>query len=359
MMMHRVLSFLALASLALGASAQTFPSEEVDAYVLEQMEQQEVSGVAIAVTSAGRLVYAKGYGMADLHANRPVTSKTKFEIGSLADLFISMAALKLVEQQKLSLESHVSESLGAAAPPSWKAIKLRNVLGHTSGLSDVLESDKLDVLGASSSDELMKVAAAMAFKAEPGETWDYSSTNPLVASMVVGKVGGSPWSDQADALFWKPAGMTSTGPAKEGDLLLAVGYSHSDAGWVKTEASSLHLRIALGGGVASTVEDWARFDLAFGRESLLAKPSWSLLKGPEPVKKGNNPRGLGLESGKLDDGTPWVGCMGFGDGFSGQYMRFEGLKTSVVVFCNTEGVDCQQIGAGILEVIQAAASDGG
>src|SRR5262245_15685519 len=106
----------------------------------ERMKKFAVPGLSIAVIQDGKIVWAKGYGLADVEANKPVTATTLFQAGSISKPVAAMGSLTLVEDGKLSLDKDVNASL-----KSWKVpgnaltqktpVTLEELLSHTAGLT--------------------------------------------------------------------------------------------------------------------------------------------------------------------------------------------------------------------------------
>jgi CubicO group peptidase (beta-lactamase class C family) len=106
--------------------------EQVDG-VFADMDVPQHPGAALLVIDHGERLYSKGYGLADLETQRPITADSSFYLASISKQFTAMAIMMLAEQGKLSFE----DRLLAYFPqfPSWGAeITLRHMLHHTSGL---------------------------------------------------------------------------------------------------------------------------------------------------------------------------------------------------------------------------------
>src|SRR6266851_3277725 len=106
----------------------------------DRMKHYDVPGVSIAVFDNGQVLWARGYGLADISANKPVTPETLFQAASISKSVTAFAALQLVEQGKLNLDEDVNLKL-----VSWKVpeneftrnekVTLRRLLNHTAGLN--------------------------------------------------------------------------------------------------------------------------------------------------------------------------------------------------------------------------------
>ena len=125
-----------VAGLAAGTSSS--PADEgakVDGYVRGEMQRERIPGLALGVYRDGKIVKAEGYGVANLEWDVPVKADTIFQSGSVGKQFAATAVMMLVEEGKVGLDDPVQKYF-PDAPESWKDIKIRNLLSHTSGLGE-------------------------------------------------------------------------------------------------------------------------------------------------------------------------------------------------------------------------------
>lgn len=111
----------------------TVANDFVDKAVAAEMQQQKIPGVAVAVILNGKVVKEKGYGLANVELNVPVTGETAFKIGSISKPLIAIGVMRLVEEGKIGLDDPVSKYF-KDAPATWKDITIRHLLSHTSGI---------------------------------------------------------------------------------------------------------------------------------------------------------------------------------------------------------------------------------
>src|SRR5277367_3330983 len=102
----------------------------IDRFVNSEMVRQHIPGLEVGIYSRGRMLLAKGYGLADVELNVPVKPKTVFQSGSVGKQFVSAAIMMLVEAGKLSLDDSITKYF-PDAPSTWKPILLKNLLSHT------------------------------------------------------------------------------------------------------------------------------------------------------------------------------------------------------------------------------------
>ena len=107
--------------------------KKVDEYIRVEMKQQKIPGVSLAVIRNGEIIYAKGYGLANVEHQVPVKPGTVFQSGSVGKAFTVMAVMMLVEEGRIALDDAITKYF-TDGPPEWKQMTIRHVLGHTSGL---------------------------------------------------------------------------------------------------------------------------------------------------------------------------------------------------------------------------------
>src|SRR4028119_424601 len=125
-------AMLATCMITTEISAAT-PSDAVDNYIVEQMKKDNIPGLSLAVVKGGKIVKAKGYGLANVELQVPATADTVFEIGSITKQFTATAIMMLAERGKLSLDDKISKYV-SGTPQSWQSVTVRHLLSHTSGI---------------------------------------------------------------------------------------------------------------------------------------------------------------------------------------------------------------------------------
>jgi CubicO group peptidase (beta-lactamase class C family) len=121
--------------LSITALAQDSFEPRIDEYLRKEMQAQQIPGVALAVVKDGKIVLARGYGIANVEHQVPVKAETIFQSGSTGKQFTATAVMMLVEEGKLSLEDRITKYF-PDAPESWHDITIRHLLTHTSGMTD-------------------------------------------------------------------------------------------------------------------------------------------------------------------------------------------------------------------------------
>lgn len=174
-------AFLSLAVLIVHAPAQISPAK-MDS-LLAPLKSTDAPGAAVLVIRDGKTVFERGYGVSDLRTMRPIDAKTNFRLASFTKQFNAMCVILLVHDGKLHYEDYLTD-IFPEFPAYGKAITIRQLLTHTSGLPDY--EDILDKQYPNTPEEkipqihdagvLKLLEEQSAGKFPPGTKWDYSNS---------------------------------------------------------------------------------------------------------------------------------------------------------------------------------------
>jgi CubicO group peptidase (beta-lactamase class C family) len=181
----------------------------LDGFMPQQIEHADIAGAVVAVVKDGKLLFAKGYGYADVEKKVPVSPETTlFRPGSISKLFTWTAVMQQVELGKLDLDRDVNDYLDFKIPPAFgKPITLRNIMTHSTGFEETAK----DLFVGSAGDlrpnaEYLRVhMPARIFP--PGTTPAYSNYATTMAAYIVERVSGQNFNDYVEEHFFKPLDM--------------------------------------------------------------------------------------------------------------------------------------------------------
>lgn len=183
----------------------------------ERMAFYKVPGVSIAVIKDGRIAWAKGYGVLETGKETPVNADTIFQAGSISKPAAAIAALRMVEQGKLSLDAPVNDFL-----KSWKLpdndftrvqpVTLRGIMSHGAGLTvhgfpGYAAAAPVPTVPQVLDGTPPANTAAVRVNKRPGESWRYSGGGYTIMQLAMMDVSGESFPALTDALVLKPAGM--------------------------------------------------------------------------------------------------------------------------------------------------------
>lgn len=344
-----VLGLLVLAAspvIAARADVPTHPAvsnrklaERIDAFMGEEMRRQQVPGVALAIIKGDSVVLAKGYGYANLEHRIPVTSETIFESGSIGKQFTAAAVMLQVEDGKLSLEDPLTKYF-TDAPASWRAITVRHLLTHTSGLPDYVEGDigsRVDYRRDYTEQELAQVAYRLPLAFEPGARFSYSNTGYVLLGILVHKVSGRFYGDVLRERVFGPLGMKTARVISEADIVpsRAGGYRLVNGRLLNQEWVSPTLNTTADGSLHLSLLDCIAWSRGLRAKAILREQSWAQVHTPVRLKSGKTfPYGFGWRV-DVSQGQPWYHHAGAWQGFQTYISRYEGSDLTVVILANS------------------------
>ncbi len=244
----------------------------LDGIVPLQLEREDIAGATIAVVKDGNILFARGYGYADVEKKKPVSAEeTLFRVGSVSKLFTWTAVMQLVEQGKLDLDRDVNEYLDFKIPEAFgKPITLKNLLTHTPGFEEQIKD--LFSTGSESpnlGEHLKTHIPARIYP--PGTTPAYSNYGASLAGYIVERVSGRPFNEYIEEHIFKPLGMTHSTFVQPLPPALAPNMSN---GYVlASDAPKLFevVNTPPAGSMSSTATDMARFMLAHLQDGQLGE----------------------------------------------------------------------------------------
>ncbi len=340
------LIFLSLCLASVSISAQTKSvveskrqTEKVDDFVREQMSENHIPGLSLAVVRDGKIILAKGYGTANLELSAPATEKTAFAIYSITKTFTAVVTLMLVEEGKVSLEDPISKHL-ANLPAAWNRVTVRHLLNHTSGIKDFCEvpdspcQQSRDFTQA----ELIKYVAADPLNFPSGERWEYNNVGFYLLGMLIEKISGKSYEQFLRERIFEPLEMRDTRLENYVELIpnRAAGYTWKNGKFVNALRVSPTLSFSLA-GLVSTVLDLAKYDAALYTEKLLKKQTLDLMFTKARLNNGQDiDHGLGFGMTPFR-GHRRVGHSGGHAGFQSTITRLIDDKITVIVLTNADG----------------------
>lgn len=352
-----VLAFLDAGSLAGQGSVPDSTARRLDA-VFARYDRPDSPGCALGVYRNGRIVYAKGYGSANLELGAPLTPGSVFDIGSTSKQFTAMSILLLARDRKLGLDDDVRRYI-PSLPAYGAPITIRHLLYHTSGLRDY--TTLLALAGeptenwTTDDDAVDLIVRQRALNFAPGSEWQYSNSGYFLLSLVVKQVSGQSLRRFAQARIFQPLGMAHTHIHDDHAMVVskrAIGYVPSDsAGPFRIEMSDFEQ--TGDGSVFTTVEDLVKWDQNFYS---------AVVGGPEVQAEMVKPGGL--EDGTLLDyaaglfvgeyrGLKTEEHGGAWAGYRAQLLRFPTERVSVACLCNLGSASPDELSQRVADVYLA------
>ena len=339
-------------------SAQVSPSQ-IDS-VFDSLKSTNAPGAAVLVVRNGKAVFRRGYGVTDLRTRHLIDPETNFRLASFTKQFTATCIMLLVHDGKLHYDDHLTDVF-PDFPEYGKAITVRNLLNHTSGLPDYEEilmkqypntpDDKIpQILDAG---VLQSLEQQTAGQFPPGSKWQYSNSGYAVLAMIVEKVSGKKFGDFLRERIFVPLKMNHTLAYEKGkNEVPRRAYGHTkekDGNWRETDQSPTSAVLG-DGGIYSSIDDLEKWDSALREHTLLSEAEMQPALTPvEPTAgpaKFHSGKTLSYGFGWFLD--PYQGHRRmFHDnetiGFLTTIQRFPDDKLTVIVLANRTDVDPQAL----------------
>ena len=298
----------------------------------------ETPGCAVGVGRSGKTLYERGFGLANLETNTPVTPATIFQAASIAKQFTAMSIMLLVRDGKLSLDDDIRKFI-PELPDYGSRITIRNLLTHTSGLRDffemlILARGRFEEDRITEADMLDIVTRQKKLNFVPGEEYLYSNTGFALLEVIVKRASGKSLRDFAAERIFTPLGMSNTQFRDDYTALVrgrAEGYGRRGSAWY---SRTPNYDVYGSTNLFTTTGDlliWSRNldNPRVGDTSMVRQMSTSaVLANGEATNYGF---GLSLWN---DRGTPVVEHEGGDPGFRSYLGRYPQYGLAVVVLCN-------------------------
>lgn len=224
------------------------PPRGLDAAVTEMMRSAQVPGLSLAIVDRERLLYAAGFGFADLASETPATAATAYLWFSMSKLATATAALRLADEGRIDLDAPAGDYVDGLDAPGPRQPTVRDLLRHTSGLGNPLPIRWVHRAGSPTPDDgaLLRrlLARRRAYRHPVGQAARYSNLGYLAAGEVMATAAGLPLRQLVHEAVLDPVGMARTGFGYQPDAEVATGYVRAP------KAADPLLRRVLPAGVA-------------------------------------------------------------------------------------------------------------
>lgn len=315
-------------------------AERIDTYLRDLTVQGRFRG-AVLVATGGRILVARGYGLANVERDLPNTAQTRFRVASISKPITALAIMQLQVAGKLTVGESVCRYL-PDCPPGWQSITLAHLLSHTAGIpnyTDFTDFEQVERLPVTPT-QLVARFRNLPLDFVPGSAYRYSNSNYVVLGLVIEAVSGQSYADYVRDNIFIPAGMINSG-YDSGDasaLNGTVGYLGPDnKRAIPIDTSNLYSA----GGLYSTVEDLYRFVQALNSGQLLPAAELSQMYTPN---RNNYGYGWKIEE---RNGRRVIYHPGFISGAVTHLAYYPDSQSVIVVLSNMERTNADAIAAEI------------
>jgi len=316
------------------SSADRAAATSVDRVIRQQMSENKIPGVSLAVLRNGKIILLKSYGLANVEHQVPVTPATVFQSGSIGKQFTAAAVMILAQENRISLDDKISKYF-PDAPLAWKDITVWHLLTHTSGLGDYPE--EIDLRRDYTEEELFGSFKKAPLDFQPGSSWNYSNIGYAMLGMLIGKVTANFYGEFLQEKIFKPLHMTTARIISEADIVpnRAAGYRLVKGELKNQEWVSPSTNSTADGSLYLSILDLAKWDAGLYTDGPLTPASREKIWTPAKLNDGSTKGyGFGWHLAELH-GHRLALHGGAWQGFKSHIVRFLDTKLTIIFLANS------------------------
>lgn len=313
----------------------------------------------VLVAEEGKVIFKKGYGLANMEWNIPNKPDTKFRLGSITKQFTSMLILQLVQDGKIDLDGKLSDYLSYYRKDTGDSVTVHHLLTHTSGIPSYtdlprfIEDISRDPYPV---DEFIKTYCSGDLEFEPGSKFVYNNSGYFLLGAIIEEVTGQIYEDILREKILDPVGMKNTGYDHHDTLIpnRAAGYEKRVGEYVNSPYLDMSQPYAAG-SLYSTVEDLYLWDQVLYTDKLLSNELKELMFKPH-ISAGGMYYAYGWMVGeksfpKSKDKVKRIAHGGGINGFNTLIDRLVEDRDLVVLLNNTGGTALGAMSDGIINIL--------
>ncbi len=334
-------------------------ADQIEQLVSKYAEYGKFNG-SVLVSDHGKVIYKKGFGMANMEWDIPNASNTKHRLGSITKQFTAMLILQLVEADKIDLQAPITTYLPEYPKENGDKITTHHLLTHTSGIPNYTSFPKFmqeESRTPYTPEAFVKKFQDKDLDFEPGKQFSYSNSGYFLLGVIAEKLTGKSYEELLHEKIFKPLSMDDTGYDNHGDILKnrATGYEKQAGNYRNSRYLDMSIPYAAG-SMYSTVEDLYLWDQALYINTMLSQKYMELYFKPYISAWGDNHYaygwGVGYETlGKSTDSIYTISHGGGINGFNTNIARTPSDKSLVVLLNNTGGAPLNAMTRAILGII--------
>lgn len=336
--------------------ASNIMAEEMGAQIdalFKDFDRHDIPGAVIMVIREGKVIYEKGYGLANVEEKIPCTASTNFRLASVSKQFTAASIMILAERNKLSLDDPITKFF-PEFPAYGNEITVRHLLSHRSGLidyEDVIPEGTTIQLSDENVLNLVRQQSKTYFP--PGSDFRYSNSGYALLSLIVEAVSGNRYPEFLKHNIFSPLQMTNTLAYEAGISKVenrAYGYAQENNQFVPSD-QSLTSAVLGDGGIYTSVNDLFKWDQALYTDKILThKMLKEALKVASPATDiPNSGYGFGWYITKHRD-TELIFHRGHTCGFTNLIERYPDKKFTVIILTNRRDAEILDLGKKIFDL---------
>lgn len=310
--------------------------DQIDAIIENAINENQLVGASVGVMRHNEVIFARGYGYADLDNKVEATEHTVYQVGSITKQFTALAIMVLVEQGKVNLNDIMLDYL-PNYPQKDHKVTIDQLLNHTSGIKSYTDIEKFWEISERdlSRKEIVDLFSSEPVEFSPGENYQYNNSGYYLLGLIIENVSGMSYADFLKANVWQPLKMFDThylGKTKNVKNI-ATGYDHKDNELVLARPLGMDNPFS-GGSLGSSVLDLLKWQTALNENKLISRQSYNKMIEPGLLTKGKHTTyGYGFFMSNLN-GHRKIEHGGTINGFRAQLSTYPDDGLTVTVLCN-------------------------
>ena len=329
------------------------PTEQMMLQYLDGSIKGHKTGISVYINKDGENILDYNQGYANLTWQIMADSNTRYKIGFLSKPFVAMAILLLQQQEKLDLDTRISEII-PKIPKHWRKITIRHLLTHTSGISDYIKWKSWDQLKRKhiDIDDMIKNLAVKRLDFKPGEKASYSNSGYLILGKIIELKSELSYADFLKRYIFNPLGMQQSKVENNQDVILNLAH-----GYKSEESSSISMpglldnSVLFGtGDIVSTAKDLVFGMQLFQSGAILSQTRIDQFQEvfnpdkPDPPYWGYGWLIASIQGAKSIEHTSRIG------GFSGYLVYLPNNNITMAILCNDESMDMEALGIQLIAI---------
>jgi CubicO group peptidase (beta-lactamase class C family) len=327
---------------------------KIDKLVLQYADCCSFTGTVL-VSEHDKVIFKKGYGLANREWNIPNTPDVKFRLGSITKQFTSMLIMQQVAKGTIKLDGHLSDYLPYYRKDTGSKVTISQLLSHTSGIPSYTDDPKFfDEVSRNyyAVDDFVKKFCSGDSQFDPGTKFRYDNSGFFLLGAILEHVTGKTYEALLKENIFVPLGMKDSGYDHYADILpkRASGYQLELEGVVNAPYLDMSLPYAAG-SLYSTVEDLYKWDQALYGDKLVPNELKQKLFIPNLEHYGYGWEISTIAADEPGAGQTMISHDGGINGFNTVEQRLVGDHDLVVIFNNTPGANLDEMAKGIRAIL--------
>ncbi len=336
-------------------------TEKIDNLLSTYAAYEQFNGTVL-VAEKGKVIYKKGFGLANMEWDIPNQPDTKHRLGSVTKQFTAMLIMKLVEAGKLELHVPISTYLPKYPKQAADKITIHHLLEHSSGIPNFTSFREFYAKNSRnhfSPEKFVKVFADSTLDFNPGEKFKYSNSGYFLLGYIIEKVSGKTYEQMLRENIFVPLKMKNTGYDHHHTILEKRASGYEKHGFSYVNASYIDMSIPYAAGAMyATVEDLFLWDRALHDNKLISEKLKELIFKPH-ISTGKRSYGYGWSVGyeKIEGTDKSVNVIEHGgaiDGFHTFITRIPENEHFIVLLNNTGKTYLPEINKAIRQILYDA-----